>query len=150
MEKWPFANLSGDPDQDYFADGLTEDVIAQLARFRSLFVICSTSSFAYKDQTPKVQDVGRELAPDILDLRRLILVGERRRAADHEQGAEPRKLGDHVLGQTVGEVVLIGVAAEVGERPLFHLATSLLMGSSSPTDFSLTALSFNSMVTTQL
>ena len=57
----PFANLSGDPDQDYFADGLTEDVIAQLARFRSLFVISSSSSFAYKDQTPKVQDVGREL-----------------------------------------------------------------------------------------
>jgi adenylate cyclase len=57
----PFANLSGDPDQDYFADGLTEDVVAQLARFRSLFVIGSTSSFAYKDQTPKVQDVGREL-----------------------------------------------------------------------------------------
>jgi adenylate cyclase len=57
----PFNNMSGDPDQDYFADGLTEDVIAQLARFRSLFVIGSTSSFAYKDQTPKVQDVGREL-----------------------------------------------------------------------------------------
>ena len=57
----PFANLSGDPDQDYFADGLTEDVIAQLARFRSLFVISSSSSFTYKDQTPKVQDVGREL-----------------------------------------------------------------------------------------
>jgi TolB-like protein len=57
----PFNNMSGDPDQEYFADGLTGDVITQLARFRSLFVIGSTSSFAYKDQTPKVQDVGREL-----------------------------------------------------------------------------------------
>jgi adenylate cyclase len=57
----PFKNMSGDPEQDYFAEGLTEDVITQLARFRSLFVIGSTSSFAYKDQTPKVQDVGREL-----------------------------------------------------------------------------------------
>ncbi len=57
----PFANLSGDPEQDYFADGLTEDVIAQLSRFRSLFVIGSTSSFLYKGQAPKVQDVGCEL-----------------------------------------------------------------------------------------
>ena len=54
----PFTNMSGDPEQDYFAEGLTEDVITQLARFRSLFVIGSTSSFAYKDQTPKVQDDG--------------------------------------------------------------------------------------------
>ena len=57
----PFTNMSGDPEQEYFSDGITEDVITQLARFRSLFVIGSTSSFAYKDQTPKVQDVGREL-----------------------------------------------------------------------------------------
>jgi len=57
----PFANLSGDSEQDYFADGLTDDVVGQLARFRSLFVIGSTSSFAYKGQSPKVQEVGREL-----------------------------------------------------------------------------------------
>ena len=57
----PFANLSGDPEQDYFAEGLTEDVTAQLARFRSLFVIHSTSSLPYMGQSPKVQDVGREL-----------------------------------------------------------------------------------------
>ncbi len=56
----PFTNMSGDPEQDYFADGLTEDVIAQLGRFRSMFVIGSTSSFVYKNQTPKVQDVSRE------------------------------------------------------------------------------------------
>ncbi len=57
----PFENKSGDPDQAYFADGLTGDVITQLSRFRSLFVIGSTSSFVYKGQAPKVQDVGREL-----------------------------------------------------------------------------------------
>ncbi len=57
----PFNNMSGDPDQEYFADGLTGDVITQLSRFRSLFVIGSTSSFVYKGQAPKVQDVGREL-----------------------------------------------------------------------------------------
>jgi TolB-like protein len=57
----PFANLSGDSEQDYFADGLTNDVIGLLARFRSLFVISSTSSFPYKGQSPKVHEVGREL-----------------------------------------------------------------------------------------
>jgi len=57
----PFANLSGDPEQDYFADGLTDDVIGQLARFRSLFVISSASSFPYKGQAPNVQEVGRAL-----------------------------------------------------------------------------------------
>jgi TolB-like protein/Flp pilus assembly protein TadD len=57
----PFASLSDASEQDYFADGLTDDVIGQLARFRSLFVIGSTSSFSYKGQTPKVHEVGREL-----------------------------------------------------------------------------------------
>ncbi len=57
----PFANLSGDPEQDYFADGLTEDVINHLARFRSLFVIHSTSSLPYRGETPRVQEVGRTL-----------------------------------------------------------------------------------------
>ncbi len=57
----PFANLSGDPEQDYFADGITDEIITELIRFRSLFVIGSTSSFHYKGQSPKVQDVGRAL-----------------------------------------------------------------------------------------
>ncbi len=57
----PFVNMSGDPEQEYFSDGITEDVIARLSRFRSLFVIGNTSSLVYKGQTPKVQDVGREL-----------------------------------------------------------------------------------------
>jgi len=57
----PFVNISGDPEQDYFADGLTGDIITQLSRFRSLFVIGITSSLLYKDETPKIKDVGREL-----------------------------------------------------------------------------------------
>jgi adenylate cyclase len=57
----PFENMSGDPDQEYFADGMTEDIITELSRFRSLFVIARNSSFHYKGQSPKVQDVGREL-----------------------------------------------------------------------------------------
>jgi adenylate cyclase len=57
----PFTNMSGDPEQEYFADGITEDIITELSRFRSLFVIARISSFHYKGASPKVQDVGREL-----------------------------------------------------------------------------------------
>jgi len=57
----PFVNMSGDPEQEYFADGITEDIITELARFNSLFVIARNSSFHFKGRSPKVQDVGREL-----------------------------------------------------------------------------------------
>jgi TolB-like protein/Tfp pilus assembly protein PilF len=57
----PFKNLSGDPEQEYFSDGITEDIITELSRFRSLFVIARNSSFHYKGQSPKVQEVGQEL-----------------------------------------------------------------------------------------
>ena len=57
----PFVNMSGDAEQEYFADGITEDIITELSRFRSLFVIARNSSFHYKGKSPKVQDVGREL-----------------------------------------------------------------------------------------
>ena len=57
----PFLNLSDDAGQEYFCDGITEDIITDLARFDSLFVIARTSSFHYKGRTPRSQDVGREL-----------------------------------------------------------------------------------------
>jgi TolB-like protein len=57
----PFTNMSGDPEQEYFSDGITEDIITELSRFRSLFVIARNSSFHYKGQSPKIQDVGRAL-----------------------------------------------------------------------------------------
>jgi len=57
----PFSNLSDDPAQEYFADGITEDIITALTRFRSLFVIARNSSFHYKGQTPNIQDVGHDL-----------------------------------------------------------------------------------------
>jgi len=58
----PFTNLSADPEQEYFSDGITEDIITELSRFRSLFVIARNSSFHYKGQLPKVQEVGHELS----------------------------------------------------------------------------------------
>ena len=57
----PFDNMSGDPGQDYFSDGITEDLINDLSRVSGLFVIARNSVFTYKGQPVKVQDVGREL-----------------------------------------------------------------------------------------
>ena len=57
----PFANLSDDPAQDYFADGLVEDIITALSRFKSLFVIARNSSFAYKGKPIDIKQVGHDL-----------------------------------------------------------------------------------------
>jgi TolB-like protein len=57
----PFQNMSGDPAQDYFADGIVEDIITALARFPSLFVIARNSSFTYKGRLVDIRQVGREL-----------------------------------------------------------------------------------------
>jgi TolB-like protein/tetratricopeptide (TPR) repeat protein len=57
----PFANMSGDPEQEYFADGMVEEIITALSRIRSLFVIARNSTFTYKGQAVDVKQVGREL-----------------------------------------------------------------------------------------
>jgi TolB-like protein/class 3 adenylate cyclase len=57
----PFANLSGDPEQEYFADGMVDEIITALSRIRWLFVIARNSSFTYKGQAIDVKQVGREL-----------------------------------------------------------------------------------------
>jgi len=57
----PFANLSGDPEQDYFADGMVAEIITALSRIRWLFVVASNSSFTYRGQPIDVKQVGREL-----------------------------------------------------------------------------------------
>jgi adenylate cyclase len=57
----PFQNMSGDPEQEYFADGMVEEIITALSRFRSLFVIARNSTFTYKGRPVDVKQVGREL-----------------------------------------------------------------------------------------
>jgi adenylate cyclase len=57
----PFQNMSGDPEQEYFTDGMVEDIITALSRFKSLFVIARNSSFTYKGKTVDIKQVGREL-----------------------------------------------------------------------------------------
>jgi adenylate cyclase len=72
----PFQNMSGDPEQEYFADGVVEDITAVLSRAGWLFVIARTSSFAYKGKSPDVRAVGRELGV------RYVLEGSVRKAAN--------------------------------------------------------------------
>ena len=57
----PFQNMSGDPEQEYFADGIVEEIITALSRFKQLFVIARNSSFTYKGRAVDVKQVGREL-----------------------------------------------------------------------------------------
>ena len=71
-----FTNMSGDPGQDYFSDGITEDIITDLSRFSELFVIARNSSFQYKGKSPDIRQVGRELGV------RYVLEGSIRRAGD--------------------------------------------------------------------
>ena len=72
----PFTNLSSDPEQDYFADGMAEDIITALSRFKALFVIARNSSFTYKGRAVDVKQVGRELGV------RYVLEGSVRKAAN--------------------------------------------------------------------
>ena len=72
----PFVNLSGDPQQDYFADGVVEEIIAALSRLRWLFVVARNSSFAYKGHGLDVRQIGRELGV------RYVLEGSLRKCAD--------------------------------------------------------------------
>jgi TolB-like protein len=57
----PFQNMSGDPDQDYFADGMVDEIITAMSRFKTLFVIACNSSFTYKGKVVDIKQVGREL-----------------------------------------------------------------------------------------
>jgi adenylate cyclase len=72
----PFANMSGDPEQEYFSDGMTEDLITDLSKVSGLFVIARNSSFAYKGKAVKVQEIGRDLGV------RFVLEGSIRKAGN--------------------------------------------------------------------
>ena len=72
----PFTNMSDDPEQEYFADGMAEDIITSLSRLKSLFVIARNSSFTYKGKTIDIKQVGQELGV------RYVLEGSVRRAGD--------------------------------------------------------------------
>ena len=89
----PFANMSGDPEQGYFADGMTEEVITALSRCSWLFVIARNSSFTYKGKTVDVRQVGRELGV------RYVLEGSIRRA-----GSRVRFVGQLIDATSGGHI----------------------------------------------
>ncbi|RUU58855.1 winged helix-turn-helix domain-containing tetratricopeptide repeat protein [Mesorhizobium sp. M2C.T.Ca.TU.002.02.1.1] len=89
MAVLPFSNLSGDPDQDYFADGIVDDIITGLARINWLLVIARNSTFAYKGRAVDVKQVGRELGV------RYVLEGSVRRA-----GGRVRVIGQMIDAST--------------------------------------------------
>jgi adenylate cyclase len=72
----PFQNMSGDPEQEYFADGMVEEIITALSRFPQIFVIARNSSFTYKGRAVDVKQVGRELGV------RYVLEGSVRKAGN--------------------------------------------------------------------
>src|SRR4030081_2408235 len=72
----PFKNMSGDPEQDYFADGMVDEITTALSRFKSLFVIARNSSFTYKGRAVDIKQGGRELGV------RYVLQGSVRKAAN--------------------------------------------------------------------
>ena len=72
----PFPNMSGDPEQEYFADGMVEDIITALSQFKALFVIARNSTFIYKGRAVDIKQVGRELGV------RYVLEGSVRKAAN--------------------------------------------------------------------
>ena len=92
----PFDNMSGDPEQEYFADGITEDVITELSRFSGLFVIARNSSFSYKGKSVDVRQIARELGV------RYVLEGSIRRAGDRVRISAQlidRESGSHIWAE---------------------------------------------------
>ena len=87
----PFSNLSRDPEQEYFSDGITNDLITDLSKFGDLFVIASTSVFTYKGKAVKVQEVGRDLGVRYIVEGSVQKLGERVRIN--------AQLGDAISGQ---------------------------------------------------
>ncbi len=98
----PFTNMSGDPGQEYFSDGITDDLITALARLPELFVIARTSTFTYKGKPAKVQDVGRELGV------RYVLEGSVRKAGDQVR----------ITAQLVDATTGVEAWAETYDRPM--------------------------------
>jgi DNA-binding winged helix-turn-helix (wHTH) protein len=92
----PFANLSGDPQQDYLSDGIADDIITELSRFSELLVIARNSSFQYKGKAVDIRQVGRDLGA------LYVLEGSVKRSGDSYNGAARRCRGRYPsMGRTL-------------------------------------------------
>jgi adenylate cyclase len=98
----PFQNMSGDPEQEYFVDGLVEEIITALSSFKSLFVIARNSTFSYKGKSPDVRQVGRELGV------RYVLEGSIRKSANRVRLAAQlidTQTGNHIWAERYDRVL---------------------------------------------
>ena len=100
----PFTNISGDPDQDYFADGMAEEILTALSRCKSLFVIARNSSFTYRGKSVDVRQVGCDLGV------RYVLEGSVRR------GANRLRFIAQLIDATSGAHII-----EIASEPALHV-----------------------------
>jgi len=120
----PFSNMSDNADQEYFSDGISEDIITELSRFRSLIVIARHSSFAFKNRAVTVQQVGRELGVQY------VLEGSVRRAGNRVRiNAQlvDAQTGAHIWAERLDRDMddLFAMQDEVTERIVATIANRL-------------------------
>ena len=120
----PFVNLSKDPEQEYFADGIVEDIISALSRFRSFLVIARNTTFTYKGRSVNVPQIGRELGV------RYVLEGSVRRSGDRIRITA--QLIDAATGMHMWAEHYDGVVADVFD--LQDQITASVVGSIEPLD----------------
>jgi adenylate cyclase len=123
----PFNNLSGDPEQEYFSDGMTEQIITGLSKISSLFVIARNSTFAYKGQPVKIQQVSEELGV------RYVLEGSVQKSGDkvriNAQLIDAIQ-GDHLWSETYDRVLkdIFAVQDDITQKILTALQVELTRG----------------------
>jgi adenylate cyclase len=123
----PFVNISGDPEQEYFCDGLAEDLITELTKLSGLFVIARNSTFTYKGKAVKVQDVGRDLGV------RYVLEGSVRKGGNRvliNAQLIDAPTGHHVWAERYDRELkdIFALQEEVRRKIVTHLAVRLTEG----------------------
>jgi adenylate cyclase len=120
----PFVNMSGDKEQEYFSDGITEDIITSLTKFPGLFVVSSNSTFFYKGKQVKIEEVARNLGV------RHVLEGSVRRAGDRVRISAQLidgKTGQHIWADKYDRALkdIFSAQDEVTHRVISELALAL-------------------------
>jgi adenylate cyclase len=123
----PFVNMSGDPEQDYFSDGITESIITGLSKTPRLFIIARNSAFTYKGKPTKVQKIGRELGV------RYVLEGSVQKSADRVRITAQlvdAKSGNHVWSEQYDRELkeVFALQDEITMKILTSLQVKLTMG----------------------
>ncbi len=133
----PFTNLSGDPEQEYLSDGITESLISRLARLPDLFVIARNSSFTYKGEAVDVRQVGRDLGVRYILEGSVQKAGERLRITAQLVEAAT---GEHLWADSYDRELqdLFAVQDEITRTVATELAVKLTVGEVARTDFQAT------------